>query len=87
MGRGIERSSKAACPLCDLSSLGMDVAVIQETHFVCDINSHVLYSDVVVYSAYRDQVAKGVSLLVKRFLDARMNFVHVNAVDGWPILP
>lgn len=35
-----------------------------------------------VYSAYGDQLARCVYLLVKRSLDAKVNLVHVVAVDG-----
>lgn len=59
-------------------SFGIDVAVIQKTHFVCDIDAHVLSSDFVVYSAYGDQLARSVSWLVKCSLGVRVDLVHVN---------
>lgn len=64
-------------------SIGVDVTTIQETHFVCDINAHVLSSNFVIYSAYMDQLASSVSLLVKHSLDVNVNHVHVDrgAVD------
>lgn len=59
--RGLRDRSKAVGLLCDLLSFGVDVAVIQETNFVCDVDAHVLSSNFVVYSAYRDQLARSVS--------------------------
>lgn len=64
--RGLRDRDKTVHLLCDLLSFGVDVAVIQQTHCVCDIDSRELSGDSVVYSAYRDQQAKGISLLVKR---------------------
>lgn len=57
----------------------MDVATIQETHFACNIDSCVLSDNFVVYSAYGNQQARGVSLLVKCTPDAKVDLVHTNA--------
>lgn len=57
------------------------MAAIQETHFVCNIDVRVLSSDFVVYSACGNQLARGVSLLVKLSLDVKVDLVHVD--EGW----
>lgn len=62
---------KAAHLLCDL----------QEIHFVCDVDACMLSSDF-VFSAYREQVARGVSLLGKCTLHARVDFVNVDTEGG-----
>lgn len=67
--RGSRDQGKAACLLCDLLSFGVDVAMIQETHFVCNIDACVFSSDFVINSAYGNQLDRGVSLLVKCSLD------------------
>lgn len=61
---------KATCLLRDLLSFGVNVAAIQETHFVCDVDACVLASDFLVYAAYGDRHASGVSLIVSRPLNA-----------------
>lgn len=68
--RGLRDQSKVACLFCDLLSFGVDVAVIQEKS-VCSVDAWVLSSDFLVYSAYGDQLARGVSLLVKHILSMR----------------
>lgn len=47
----LEGSAKVARLLRDFLSFGVDVAVNQETHFVCDIDTRVLFHDIVLYSA------------------------------------
>ena len=79
--RGMRDRSHASRVLRDLLSLNVDVAAIEETHFVCEADERVLSGDYVVFSAYGDRLARGVSLLVKRSLDAVVDIVHVGA-DG-----
>ena len=79
--RGLRDLGKTARLLRDLLSFGVDVATIQETHFVCEADSRVLSNDFVVYSAYGNRQARGVSLLVKRSLDASVDLVHAD-VEG-----
>lgn len=50
--KGMRDQSKVACLFCDLLSFRVDISAIQETHFVCNINSCVLSNDFIVYSAY-----------------------------------
>lgn len=45
----------------------------------------VLSNDFVVYSAYGDRQARGVSLLVKHSLGARVDLVYVDA-EGWLVM-
>lgn len=59
----------------------MDVVAIQETHYVCDVNAIVMSNEFVVSSAYREQLSRGVSLLVKCSLDTRVGIVHLG-VEG-----
>lgn len=70
--------SKAAHMLCDLLSFSVDVAAIKERHFLCNVDAHVLSSNFVVYSAYRDQLTWAVSLLVKHTLGAKVDLVNVH---------
>lgn len=65
--------------LRDLLSFDVDVAAIQEAHFVCDFDARVLSRDFVVYSAHGGQLTRGVSLLDNRSLDARLDLVQVDA--------
>lgn len=71
--------SKAANFIRDLLFYGVNVPAIQETLFVCDVNTRVLSSDFVVYSTYSDWLVRRVSLLVKRFLNSSVSYVHVDA--------
>lgn len=59
------------------SSFGVDIAVIQETHFVLNVDVGVLSNDFLVYSAYGVRRARGVSLLIKRTLDEKADLVHI----------
>lgn len=47
--------------LYDLLSFGVDVIAIQETYFVSDVDTSVLSCDFIVYSTYRDRLARGVA--------------------------
>ena len=62
----------------------MNVAAVQETHFVCEADCRVLNDDFVVYSAFGSRFGAGVSLLVGRRLDAIVNVVF--AGDGGRLL-
>ena len=55
--------------LGELSNLGVDVTVQQETHFIC------AEGDFVVFSAFGSRCGAGVSLLVGRSLNANVNLV------------
>ena len=61
---GLRDSSKCTCLLGELKSLGIDVAVVQETHFTCGANCRVLESDFNDFLAYGSRASAGVSLLV-----------------------
>lgn len=52
--RGLRDRRKAAHLFCDLLSFGVCLAVIRETHIVCNVDAHVLASDFVVYSVYAE---------------------------------
>lgn len=81
--RGLSDSGKSARLLSDLLSFGVDLAAIKKTHFVCEqAKVSVLSSEYVVYLAYGDQRAEGVSLLFIRTLGARVDLDHVDAGGG-----
>lgn len=84
---GLKDQGKATRLLCDLLLFSVDVTAIEETHFVCRVDAHVLPSDFVVYSAYGDRLARDVSLLVKHTLDAKVDLVYVDGSgEGWLIV-
>ena len=73
--RGLRDASRCAHLLSDLSNLCVDVAAMQETHFICKADCRVLENDFVVYSAFGSRLSAGVSLLVRRSLDAIVDVV------------
>ena len=79
--RGLKDSSKCAYLLAELKNLSVNVAAVQETHFICAADCRVLENDLVVFfSAYGSCSSAGVSLLVGRSLDSDVNIVF--AGDG-----
>ena len=78
--RGLRDPGKCTRLLGELKNLGVDVAEVQETHFTCRVDSHVLESDFNVFSVYGSRTSVGVSLLVGRSLDADVDVVF--AGDG-----
>ena len=72
--RGLRDSSKWAHLLGELKNLSVDVATVQETHFMCAADCRVLEDDFNVFSAYSSHISAGVSLLVGRSLDADVLF-------------
>ena len=78
--RGLRDSSKCAHLLVELKNLCVDVAAVQETHFVCAADCRVLESDFNVFSAYGSRSSAGFSLLVGRSLHAGVDVV--SAGDG-----
>ena len=64
--------------LGELKYLRVDVAAVQEAHFICAAVCRVLENDFNVFPAYGSSA--GVSLLVKRSLDADVDVV--SAGDG-----
>ena len=78
--RGLRDSSKCARLLGELKTLGVDVAAVQETHFICGVDCRVLEKDFNVFPANGSRASAGVSLLVERSLDADVDVVF--AGDG-----
>ena len=78
--RGLREPSKCACQLGELSNLKVDVAAVQETHFICAANCRVLENDFVVLSAFSSHNSVIVSLLVGCSLNADVNIVFAD--DG-----
>ena len=77
--RGLRSASHAKHVLVDLLHLGVDVAVIEETHFIAAKDAHVLTNDFVVVSAYGDVTSRGVSLLVRASLRPVVDVVYADA--------
>ena len=73
--RGQRDSSKCARLLGELKNLRVDVAAVQETHFICAADCHVLENDFNVFSAYSSRSSAGISLLVGRSLGADVDVV------------
>ena len=83
--RGLRDSSKCARLLAELKILSVDVAAVQETHFICAADSHVLENDFNVFSAYGSRSSAGVSLLVGHSLDADVDIVFAGD-GGWLVV-
>ena len=73
--RGLRDLGKCARWLGELKNHSVDVAGVQETHFICDADCRVLESDFNVFSAYGSRTSVGVSLIVGRSLDADVEVV------------
>ena len=78
--RGLRDASKCAHLLAELSNLSINVAAVQETHFICEADCWVLEDEFVVFSAFGNRCGAGVSLIVGRSLDVTVNLVF--AGDG-----
>ena len=68
--RGLRDSSKRAHLLAERKNLRVNVATVQEIHFLCAAGCRVLENDFNVFSAYGSRSSAGVSLLVGCSLDA-----------------
>ena len=79
--RGLRDPSRASAFLQDLRAHHVDVAAVQETHFVCEADGRLIANDFIVHSSYGDRDSRGVSLLVKRTLGAAVNIIH-SGIDG-----
>jgi len=79
--RGLRDTSNASRLREELRSLGVDVAAVQETHFISDADGRVLGGNHLyeVYSAFGDLCGRGVSLLVKSSLGAVTDIVYAGA--------
>ena len=78
--RGLRDSSKCARLLGALKNLSVDLATVQETHFISAADCRVMEGDFNVFSAYGSCNSAGVSLLVGRSLDTDVDIVF--AGDG-----
>ena len=78
--RGLRDASKCA---------RLDVAAVQERHFICATDCRLLENDLKVFSAYGCRSSIGVYLLVGRSLDADVDVVFACDEAGWswPMLP
>ena len=75
---GIQASVRAC--LLNSKNISVNVAAVQETHFICAADCRVLENDLNVFSAYGSRSSAGVSRLVGRSLDANVDVVF--AGDG-----
>ena len=78
--RGLRDSSQWARLLAELKNLIVNVAAVQETHFLCAADSRVQGNDLNVFLAYSSHSSVGVSLLAGCSLDADVDVVF--AGDG-----
>ena len=83
--RGLGDPSKWARLLCELSTLSVNVAAVQETHFTCAADCGVRENNYVVLSAYGSRSSIGVSLLIGRSLNADVNLVLADD-GGWLVV-
>ena len=79
------RGLRDARLLGEPKNLSVDVAALQETHFICAADSRVLGNDFNVFSAHNSRSSAEVSLLVGRSLD--VVFVGDGASWLWPMFP
>ena len=77
--RGLQSVSKQSSLLKELKSHDVDVAAIEETHFVSASDSRVLAKGYSVVSTYGTTRSRGVSLLVKSVLQPRLSVFHRDA--------
>ena len=76
--RGLRDLSWCSHLLGELSNLGVNVAAVQETHFICAADCRVLEGDFIIFSAFGSRCSTGVSLLVACSLNANVNLVDVD---------
>ena len=67
--RWVMDPSKWTCLLGELSNLSVNVATVQETHFICTADYRVQEYDYIVLSAYGSRSSVRVSLLIGRSLN------------------
>ena len=73
--RGLRDPSRCARLLDELSNLRVDVAAVQENHFIYAADCRPLEDDFAVFSAFGSRCGAGVSLLVGHCLNANVNVV------------
>ena len=73
--RGLKDPSRCARLLGELSNLRVNLAAMQETHFIYAADCRPLEDDFAVFSAFGSRCGAGVSLLVGRSLNANVNVV------------
>ena len=81
--RGLRDPSKCAHLIGELSNLCINVAAVQETHFIYAADCRVLENDFGVFSAYGSRSNAGVSLLVECSLDADVSVFLQVMWAGW----
>ena len=61
--------------LGELSKLNVNVTAVQETHFICTADARLLEDDFVILSAFGGRCSAGVSVLIRRSLNADVDLV------------
>ena len=79
--RGLRCRGRAARTLRNLLQLDIDVCALQETHFTESRDERVFAGDFHVFSSYGTYQGRGVSLLVKRSLNAVVDVLFTDT-DG-----
>ena len=77
-GNGLRDIGKRSKLLFELDRFSVDVAAIQETHFIPTDRFPALEENFFIFSAFGTIFARGVSLLVRRTLNPRVNVVHAD---------
>ena len=80
--RRLRNPSNCARLLSELSYLSVEVAAVQETHFIFAADCRVQENDYIVLSAYGSRSSVGVSLLIGRSLNADVNLVLADIEFG-----
>ena len=83
--RGLKDSSKCVRLLSKLKNLCVNVAEVQETHFICLADCRVLENDFNVFSAFGCWSRAGISRLVGRILDTDVDVVFAGD-RGWLVV-
>ena len=73
--RGLRDPSRCSRLLGELPNLGMNVAAVQETHFICAADFRPLMGDFVVFPAFGSLCGLGTLCLLGRRLNANVNIV------------
>ena len=74
--RGLKDLTRCSRLLGELSNLGVNIAAMQETHFICAVDCRPLEGDFVVFSAFGSRCSARVSLLVGRSLNANFGWLR-----------
>ena len=83
--RGLRDPSRCSRLLSELLNQSVNVAAVQETHFICVTDCRLLEADFVILAAYSSHSKVGVSQLVGHSLNADVNLVFADE-RGWLVV-